>query len=547
LRRRLDTPALVEDDARARALPGGAVEVTAGVALMETDSFVLVALAGAVLFLALFLLIRRRSGPDLSWLRPSLDALEKAQSSAERGWRDELARNRQESAARGKELRDEMNAGLQSGRDSLLQGLSQLSSVQKNQLELFSGQLAMLTESSREESCGLRRDLAAGFKDFNDSVLRSMAEQAASQQRQLQAFASQLVTLTESNERKLDELRRNVDNQLKTLQADNAARLEEMRRTVDEKLQATLDQRLGESFKLVSDRLEQVYRGLGEMQALASGVGDLKKVLANVKTRGTWGEVQLGTLLEQVLAPDQYDTNVATRHGSSDRVEFAIKLPGREAESDRVWLPVDAKFPLADYQRLADAADRGDAEAASAAARELEASVKNSARYIKEKYIDPPHTTDFAILFLPTEGLYAEVLRRPGVIDWIQRECRVVVAGPTTLWAILNSLQMGFRTLAIQRRSSEVWALLGTVKTDFGTFGKALDGVHKKLTEASNKIEEARRGSRRIERRLKDVGALPQAEAATLPAQVLAAAETDVLAVEPLIDVTEIEGEPEVV
>ncbi len=333
----------------------------------------------------------------------------------------------------------------------------------------------------------------------------------------LQAFATQLGTGSESTERRMEDLRTAVEGRLTALQTDNAAKLDQMRATVDERLQATLETRLGESFRAVSERLEQVHRGLGEMQALASGVGDLKKVLTNVKTRGTWGEVQLGSLLEQVLAPGQYEANVATRPGSAERVEFAIKMPGRDAgHDDMVWLPVDAKFPQEDYQRLIEAADRGDAEAVEAAARQLEARIKQSARDIHDKYIDPPHTTDFGVLFLPTEGLYAEVLRRPGLADAVQRDARVVVAGPTTLWAILNSLQMGFRTLAIEKRSSEVWTVLGVVKTQFAKFGELLGGVQKKLQEASNKMDDVARKSRTIERRLRDVQELPAGESARL-------------------------------
>jgi DNA recombination protein RmuC len=333
----------------------------------------------------------------------------------------------------------------------------------------------------------------------------------------LQAFATQLGTGSESTERRMDALRKAVEDRLAALQADNSAKLDQMRATVDERLQATLETRLGESFRAVSERLEQVHRGLGEMQALASGVGDLKKVLTNVKTRGTWGEVQLGALLEQVLAPGQYEANVATRPGSAERVEFAIKMPGREGDdAGVVWLPVDAKFPQEDYQRLIEAADRGDADAVETAARQLEARIKLSARDIHDKYLDPPHTTDFGVLFLPTEGLYAEVLRRPGLADAVQRDARVVVAGPTTLWAILNSLQMGFRTLAIEKRSSEVWSVLGVVKTQFAKFGELLGGVQKKLQEASNKMDDVARKSRTIERKLRVVQELPSAESARL-------------------------------
>jgi DNA recombination protein RmuC len=286
-----------------------------------------------------------------------------------------------------------------------------------------------------------------------------------------------------------------------------------MRQTVDEKLQGTLERRLGESFKLVSERLEAVYKGLGEMQTLATGVGDLKRVLTNVKTRGTWGEVQLGMMLEEILTPDQYETNVATKDGS-ERVEFVIRLPGRGEDKDEiVWLPIDAKFPLEDYQRLVEAQEQGDVDAADTASRQLEVRIKGCANDICSKYLNPPKTTDFGILFLPTEGLFAEVMRRPGLSQTIQRTQRVVIAGPTTLWSILNSLQMGFRTLAIEKRSSEVWNLLAAVKTEFGKYGEVLAKVQKKLQEASNTVDTVAVRSRAIERKLKTVEGLPAGEA----------------------------------
>jgi DNA recombination protein RmuC len=289
-----------------------------------------------------------------------------------------------------------------------------------------------------------------------------------------------------------------------------------MRQTVDEKLQGTLEKRLGESFRQVSERLELVHRGLGEMQTLATGVGDLKKVLTNVKTRGTWGEVQLGALLEQVLHPDQFAANVATKDGG-ERVEYAIKLPGQGADGDEaVWLPIDAKFPVEDYQRLIDAQERADSEGFETAGKQLENRVKACAGDICGKYLNPPKTTDFGILFLPIEGLFAEVIRRTGLTDAIQRECRVVIAGPTTLWSILNSLQMGFRTLAIQQRSSEVWNLLSAVKAEWMKYGDFLDAVQKKLHQASDTIEKAKVRSRAVGRKLKDVQELPSGEAAAM-------------------------------
>jgi DNA recombination protein RmuC len=288
-----------------------------------------------------------------------------------------------------------------------------------------------------------------------------------------------------------------------------------MRATVDEKLHETLEKRLGESFKQVADRLEQVHKGLGEMQSLAVGVGDLKRVLTNVKSRGTWGEVQLGALLEQTLTREQYDTNVATKPGSRDRVEYAIRLPGRDGGAP-VWLPVDSKFPVEDYERLVLAADRADPQAVEEAARALEMRLRNEARAIRDKYVDPPATTDFAILFLPTEGLFAEALRRPGLTDALQREFRVTLAGPTTLSAMLNSLQMGFRTLAIEKRSSEVWTVLGAVKTEFGRFGEVLAATKRQLQTVTNSIDAAETRTRVMEKRLKGVEALPEPEAQRL-------------------------------
>ncbi len=316
------------------------------------------------------------------------------------------------------------------------------------------------------------------------------------------------------------------ERQLSELKATNEAKLEEMRRTVDEKLHATLEQRLGDSFKQVSDRLEQVHRGLGEMQSLAIGVGDLKRVLGNVKTRGIWGEVQLATLLEQLMTPDQYETNVATRPNSNERVEFAIRMPGR-GEDRAIRLPIDAKFPREDYERLLDAQDRADAPAAELAAKQLELRIRAEAKAIRDKYIEPPYTTDFALLFLPTEGLFAEVLRRPGLTDDLQRLYRVTIAGPTTLSALLNSLQMGFKTLAIEQRSSEVRVLLGAVKTEFGKFGEVLAKTKAQLQTVSNTIDSAQVRSRAIERKLRGVDALGEVETKALLPGLEADTETD--------------------
>jgi len=355
-----------------------------------------------------------------------------------------------------------------------------------------------------------REEQAASLRSFGEAQLRRMTEIASFQRSQLDIFAEQLRTLTQVNEGRLEKLRETVEARLKLLQEENGAKLEQMRATVDEKLHATLEKRLGDSFRLVSERLELVHKGLGEMQGLAAGVGDLKKVLTNVKSRGTFGEIQLGALLEQVLTPEQYAANVATRPGSSERVEFAIRLPGREpGEGGTVWLPLDAKFPQEDYLRLQDAQEQGSPEGVAEAGRQLERQVKLMAATIRDKYLEPPHTTDFAIMFLPTEGLYAELLRRSGICESLQRDLRVVVAGPTTLAALLNSLQLGFRTLAIEKRSSEVWQLLGAVKGEFGKFGDMLEKTKKKLDEASSSIEGAAVRSRAIERKLKNVQELP--------------------------------------
>jgi DNA recombination protein RmuC len=358
-----------------------------------------------------------------------------------------------------------------------------------------------------------REELQATLKSFNDSVLKQMADIATLQKHQLDAFQNTLKQLSESNNQNLDKMRDTIEKNLKALQEDNNKKLEQMRATVDEKLQSTLEKRLGESFKLVSDRLEQVHKGLGEMQNLASGVGDLKKVLTNVKTRGTWGEIQLESLLEQLLTADQYEKNVKIKPKSTEFVEFAVKLPGKDPDDDTpVWLPIDAKFPQEMYQHVLTAQEEGDAEAVETATKQLEMSIKKEARTIRDKYIDPPRSTDFGILFLPTEGLYAEVLRRPGLHESLQRDYRVMIAGPTTLSALLNSLQMGFRTLAIEKRSSEVWKVLGGVKQEFVKFGDILDKTKKKLQEASNTIESAASKSRNIERKLNKVESISPAE-----------------------------------
>ncbi len=379
--------------------------------------------------------------------------------------------------------------------------------------EAVRDELRLGREESSRASKNLREEVSAGQKLSLDTMIRTIGEMGKSQNEQLNSIAKRIQDLTESSRMGIEKLRTTIDTQLKHLQESNEKKLDQMRETVDEKLQTTLEKRLGQSFKLVSERLEAVQHGLGEMQNLATGVGDLKKVLTNVKARGTWGEVQLGALLEQILTPDQYDKNVRIRGDSQERVEYAIRLPGQDDHPDScVWMPIDSKFPQEDYLKLVEAADTGDGDAVQKTAAALLRSVHSSAKEIRDKYLNPPATTDFAIMFLPTEGLYAEVLRQPGQVEKIQQDYRIVVAGPTTLSAILSSLRIGFRTLAIEKRSSEVWKVLAAVKTEFGKFGHVLSTVKRQLNTASNTIEQTGVRTRAMERKLQTVQELPSAE-----------------------------------
>ncbi len=386
----------------------------------------------------------------------------KSSGDAEQAVREELRDGREEAAKRSRELREEVSGSLSKTAQTLSSTVGQLGNVQKQQLE---------------------------------------------------GVTTQVQALVETNQQRLEGLRATISEQLNEMREANEKKLEEMRRTVDEKLQGTLEKRLNESFKVVRDQLDAVHKGLGEMQNLATGVGDLKNVLTNVKVRGTWAEYQLEAILEQVLTPDQFDRNVATRKDSSERVEFAIRLPGRSDDpQDCVWLPIDSKFPQEDYLRLSEAAQSADAEAVAQSTRELLRSITQSARTIAEKYLNPPQTTDFAVLYLPTEGLYAEVLRQPGLVSQLQQDYRVVVSGPTTIAALLNSLRLGFRSLAIEQQASEVWQVLGAVKTEFGRFGDVLAKVKKQLATASNTIESTERRTRAMARTLREVEQLPGAE-----------------------------------
>ncbi|MDI1341653.1 DNA recombination protein RmuC [Polaromonas sp.] len=409
----------------------------------------------------------------------------------------------------------------ESGREELLAGLAAGNDKLERELRREIG------DSSRAS----RQELATSFATFQQTLVQQSAEAIRTQNAQIDAFSQQLTLLqktlsdtlttqlqsvSESNARRMGEIRETLEKQLAQLQQTNSAKLDEMRQTVDEKLQTTLETRLGESFKQVADRLEQVHKGLGEMQTLAQGVGDLKHLLTNVKARGIFGEAQLSALLEQVFTVDQYAAQVITRRGGKNPVDFAIRLPGRSDDGEPVWLPIDAKFPNEDYERLLDAQQRADVLGAEVAGKALEVRIRMEAKSISEKYIEPPYTTDFAILFLPTEGLYAEVLRRPGLMEVLQREHRVTLAGPTTLLAMLNSLQMGFRTLALEKRSSEVWQVLGAVKTEFGKFGDVLAKVKSQTETVLNTLSSAEQRSRVMGKALRNVEALPELDSARL-------------------------------
>ena len=378
----------------------------------------------------------------------------------------------------------------------------------------FAGQPEEHRRSAGGEAKALREEVGLTLTRLGARLSESMEAASVRQAEGLAGVSTTVKEMTGANEIRQEALRLTVEGRLDDIRTENAVKLEEMRVTVDEKLQGTLEQRLGASFNTVNENLERVYRSVGEMQTIATGVGDLKRVLANVKTRGTWGETTLGLLLEQIMTPEQYATNVEVNPNSGQRVEYAIRLPGEDAEP--LWLPIDAKVPTEDYERLVEASERGDAAAVEEAAKGIERAIRKAAGDICTKYVHPPHTTDFAVMFLPMEGLFAEVARRAGLLNTLQRECRVIVAGPTTTMALLTSLRMGFRSLAIQKRSSEVWQVLGAVKTEFGKFSDVLDKVHKKLSEAQSVVEQAGTRRRAVDRKLKSVEAMPEAAAQTM-------------------------------
>ncbi|HEY1996132.1 DNA recombination protein RmuC [Paraburkholderia sp.] len=491
--------------------------------MMMTLLAAVVALSVALVIAVLILMRGNRHG-DLDMRLDELGDHFAATAQAQARTVERLERElRSEITETARISRAELNGGFAQFQQTLAAQFSSMTTVQNGKIDGFAQQLVKLTETNAQQLEAVRQSLQQQAQQARD-------EQGITLRRFGETLTQQLGQLSEANDRRFAEVRATIEQRLKDIEANNSTRLEEMRRTVDEKLHATLEQRLGESFKQVSDRLEQVHRGLGEMQTLAAGVGDLKKVLTNVKTRGTWGEVQLEALLEQVLTADQYAKNVATVPKSAERVEFAIKLPGRqdsEGITVPVWLPIDAKFPREDYERLIEAQERADPAAVEEASRALEARIRIEARTIAEKYVAPPHTTDFALLFLPTEGLYAEVLRRPGLTDLLQRDYRVTIAGPTTLTALLNSLQMGFRTLAIEKRSSEVWQVLGAVKTEFGKFGDVLAKTKSQLETVTRSIEAAETRTRMMNRKLRDVEALPGEQASGLLGDALLGADAD--------------------
>jgi len=456
---------------------------------MPTTEMLLIVLVPATLTMLVLQLILLLRGRGDAGLTARLDALK----DDNRHLRDALGQEQRAGRA-------ELTQTLDLFRGLVQEQLGGMSQQQHERIGNFGQRLELLIERTDAGLQTLAHHLA-------EDARKSREESTLTLNRFGELLQQRLAALTADNEKRLTEVRNTLETRLKAIQDDNAAKLEQMRATVDEKLQSTLETRLGHSFKLVSERLEAVQRGLGEMQNLATGVGDLKRVLTNVKKRGIFGEVQLGALLEDMLTAEQYASNQVTVPGSNERVEFAIRMPGQE-EGEHVYLPIDAKFPVEDYQRLLDAQEATDVEAANAAGRALENRVREEAKRIHSKYVAPPHTTDFAVLYLPTEGLYAEVIRRPGLFENLQREHRVTVAGPTTLSALLNSLQMGFRTLAIAKRSSEVWKILAAVKNEFGKFGVVLEKTRKQLDTVRNSIDSAGQRSRAIERKLRGVESL---------------------------------------
>ena len=492
--------------------------------MVEPLPWFLLALAVANVLLLLWLLLRPVPDAGPQKLLAEMGKLAVANERLERELRAEVQ-------AGARDTRGELTQGLSLFQQALLAQSGDVARTQNEQIDSFRVQLAAMqqqvaqalqaaTQSLAQQAHASSEAVAASLAQAREAQASGLLQAREAQDMALRRFADgmneQLRQLAEGNERRLGEVRQAVELRLAALQEGNEKKLDQMRATVDEKLQATLESRLGESFKQVADRLEQVHKGLGEMQTLAQGVGDLKHLLTNVKTRGIFGEAQLSALLEQVFTVDQYAAQVVTRRGGKNPVDFAIKLPGRSDSGEPLWLPIDAKFPNEDYERLLDAQQRADGPGAEVAGKALEARIRLEAKSMAEKYIDPPYTTDFAILFLPTEGLYAEVLRRPGLMEALQRDQRITLAGPTTLLAMLNSLQMGFRTLALEKRSSEVWQVLGAVKTEFGKFGDVLAKVKSQTETVLNTLSSAEQRSRVMGKALRNVEALPELDSARL-------------------------------
>ena len=453
---------------------------------------VLILLTGiAILLVAaviLLILLFIRSGKPLA---QDMAPISEALARSEAVHREEASKSRQEASSESKETRQELTLNLRGSMESIVAAL------------------ASASEQARQDAQTHRKELGDALRGFSETMHKQSGTAAEMTAKQFEAFSNQILALTTSNDTRMEAIRLSVENRLQTIQDENGKKLEEMRQTVDEKLHATLEKRLGESFLTVSTQLENVHKGLGEMKALGAGVGDLKRVLSGVKTRGVLGEVLLGSLLEQILTPEQYERNAQVREGSAERVDYAIKMPGQDDSGSHFYLPIDSKFPLEDFQRLQDAYEQADVAQIEQQLKQLEARIKLEGKSIYSKYVNPPNTTDFAILFLPNENLFAEVIRRPGLHDYLARECKIIVCGLTYLAGLLNSLSMGFRTLAIAKKSSEVWNTLGVVKTQFGSFADLLEGVKAKLIQTTSKIDQAATKARTIERKLKNVEALP--------------------------------------
>ncbi len=476
---------------------------------MNTIEIILSLAITVVVVLQLLILMRKQGSNQDAQLLALQTQLQQAQNQQQQAQERSERSLREQVQSTAQATRQELGANFTQFQQTVSAQLTSVATLQNNQIDAFSQQLVKLNESNAQQLEQMRQALTLQGQSAREELGLSLKHFA-------DTLNQSLSSMTESNAQRMLEIRATLEQKIQQLQADNASKLEEMRKTVDEKLHATLEQRLGESFKQVSERLEKVHQGLGEMQQLAIGVGDLKRVLTNVKTRGTWGEVQLEMVLEQMLTPDQYAKNVETIPNSGERVEFAIKLPGKDDDRAPVWMPIDAKFPKEQYERLLDAAERADADGVAQAGKELERVIRNEAKTIAEKYLSPPLTTDFALLFLPTEGLYAEVMRRPGLADELQRTYRVSISGPSTLSALLNSLQMGFRTLVLEKRSSEVWQVLGAVKTEFSKFGDVLAATKNALVKAADNIDKAEVRTRQMTRKLKLVEALPTDTAQSL-------------------------------